>query len=201
VLLAEELALIATKPTTRRHALGTRSQLNACLAGLLIADLVLSGGAELDGARQEVRLTGTTPHPDLLVAVAAVVADKGPKVKSVLSGMDRGLRQHGWAGPWDAASAPITRGDAGAPERDEIVTRLRHAAAIDGPADRGTALVLAMTGPANLLEVVAPERGPPRKHARARIDHGLDGTSFECLPTIVRKLIQEAQAAASAVAG
>ncbi len=201
MLLAEELALMAMKPATGRHALGVRSQLNACLAGLLIADLVLAGAAEIDGARQEVRLTGKSPDSDLLVAVAAVIVDKGPKVKSVLSAMDRGLRQHGSPGTWNAATAIVTRGEAGAPERDEIVTRLRHAAAIDGPTDRATALLLAMTGPANLLEIVAPDRGPLRKHARDRIDHGLDGTSFECLPVVVRKLIQEAQAAASAVSG
>jgi len=41
VLLAAELALIALDPDSGRHALGTREQLNACLAGLLIAEVEL----------------------------------------------------------------------------------------------------------------------------------------------------------------
>ena len=35
-----------------------------------------------------------------------------------------------------------------------------------------------MTGPASLLEVVAPERRG-RKHARQRIDHALDPSSAQ----------------------
>ena len=62
--------------------------------------------------------------------------------------------------------------------------------------DPRTALVLNMTGPANLLEVVAPERAT-RKHARRRIDHGLDGTDLEIYGKTVRKLIADAAAAAS----
>jgi len=43
MLLFEELALLAIDPDTGRHGLGTRDQLNACLAGLLVAELVLDG--------------------------------------------------------------------------------------------------------------------------------------------------------------
>ena len=43
MLLAEELALVAIKPDSGRHELGTRDQLNACLAGLLVAELLLDG--------------------------------------------------------------------------------------------------------------------------------------------------------------
>ncbi len=57
-----------------------------------------------------------------------------------------------------------------------------------------------MTGPANLLEVVAPERRG-RRHARRRIDHGLDGTDLEIYGKTVRKLIAEAAAAASGYGG
>ncbi len=45
MLLAEELALIAVRPETGRHAVGVRSQLNACLAGLLVAELMIEPGA------------------------------------------------------------------------------------------------------------------------------------------------------------
>ena len=59
--------------------------------------------------------------------------------------------------------------------QDAIIERLRHAAASDEPLDARTAVLLSMTGPAQLLEVVAPERAT-RKHARRRIDHALDAS-------------------------
>ena len=54
-----------------------------------------------------------------------------------------------------------------------------------------------MTGPAHLLEVVAPERRD-RRHARDRIDHALDHTDLEPFGEVVRRLIAEATAAAVA---
>ena len=62
--------------------------------------------------------------------------------------------------------------------RDAVVDRLRTAAAGDEVLDVRTALVLSMTGPAHLLEVVAPERAG-RKHARRRIDHALDSSQLQ----------------------
>jgi hypothetical protein len=50
-----------------------------------------------------------------------------------------------------------------------VVERVRAAAAADGPVDERTAVLLALSGPAHLLEVVAPD-GATRKHARRRID-------------------------------
>ncbi len=82
------------------------------------------------------------------------------------------------------------------PSRDTIVERLRAAAATDDVLDARTALVLSMTGPARLLEVVAPERGG-RRHARDRIDHALDSTDLEPVGDVVRRLIAEAEAAAA----
>jgi len=41
MLLAEELALVARKPESGRHQIGTGDALNACLAGLLVAELLL----------------------------------------------------------------------------------------------------------------------------------------------------------------
>ena len=48
MLLAEELALIAIDPESGRHALGTRDNLNACLAGLLVVELYLDDRPESD---------------------------------------------------------------------------------------------------------------------------------------------------------
>ena len=53
-----------------------------------------------------------------------------------------------------------------------------------------------MTGPAHLLEVVAPERGA-RRHARRRIDHALDGHPFQPIVKAVRRLIADSEAAAA----
>ena len=83
--------------------------------------------------------------------------------------------------------------------RDSIVERLRAAAATDDVLDARTALVLSMTGPAQLLEVVAPERRD-RRHARDRIDHALDSTDLEPVGKVVRRLIAEAEAAAAIAA-
>jgi hypothetical protein len=63
--------------------------------------------------------------------------------------------------------------------------------------DVRTALVLSMTGPAHLLEVVAPERSG-RKHARRRIDHALDSSQLQPIAELVRTLLAEAAAAAAA---
>jgi Golgi phosphoprotein 3 (GPP34) len=213
VLLAEELALLAIDDHSGRHALGIREQLNACLAGLLIAELVLGDAAAPgDGKGTIVLVEGGAPTSPLLSAAASVVAEKGPKIKPVLSHMSRGLDQRLGSGTWDAvvdslvdcsAVGPATGGlrprhevtDRAA--RDAIISRLRAAASGDGPLDIRTALVLFMTGPANLLEVVAPDRAT-RKHARHRIDHALDSSQLQPIGEVVRRLLAEAAAAAAA---
>jgi hypothetical protein len=62
--------------------------------------------------------------------------------------------------------------------REAIVSRLWLAALGDDPLDVRTAVLLSMIGPAQLLELVAPDRAG-RKHARRRIDHALDATSLQ----------------------
>jgi len=213
MLLAEELALVAVNPETGRHATGSRSHLNACLAGLLVAELVLEGSAA-PGERtgQVVPTSRKAPASPTLAAAAQVVAEKAPKLKAVLQHMSRGLEGQLGVGTWDVVVAGLVADGALAPtegsirpkndvvdvgRRDSVIARLQSAAADDGPIDPRTALLLNMTGPANLLEVVAPERRG-RRHARRRIDHGLDGTDLEIYGKTVRKLIAEAAAAASA---
>jgi hypothetical protein len=216
MLLAEEYALLAIRPDTGRHALGTRSQLNACLAGLLLAELVLDGTAQLGHQRGTLVLTaGPIPRSRPLAAAAQVAAQKGPKIKPILSHLDRGLRDQLGHGTWDTLTAGLTHAGLLQPRTDgrrgghslvgsgvraDIIARLSAAATSDGPLDPRTALVLSMTGPAHLLEVVAPHRGD-RRHARRRIDHSLDGSPFEPLARAVRRLIADAQATAGFVAG
>jgi Golgi phosphoprotein 3 (GPP34) len=210
--LAEELALVAIDPSSGRHALGVRSELNACIAGLLIAELLLDGVIELGGKGDRVVVTGTTtPTADVLAGATAVVIERGPKIKAILSHMDRGLSHRLGLGTWDAVVAGLVgdgvlaathggirpRNDVLQPfVRDATVAALRVAAADDSELDQRVAVLLSMTGPAQLLEVVAPNRSA-RRHARRRIDHALDGTPLESLGKIVRRLISDASSAAA----
>jgi hypothetical protein len=216
MLLAEELALVALKPESGRHQIGTGEALNACLGGLLVAELLLEGSVGA-GDREDriVAVPGAEgPASPALGAALDIVAEKGPKMKAVLSHMSRGLEKRlgmstqeavfsGLAGAGLVGAAtggllpkrPVL--DRGA--RDTVVDRLRSAAQGDGPIDLRTALILSMTGPAQLLEVVAPER-KTRKHARDRIDHALDGSDLEPVGKVVRRLIQEAMEIAAGAA-
>jgi hypothetical protein len=81
--------------------------------------------------------------------------------------------------------------------RDAIVARLRIAAAGDEPLAVRTGVLLAMSGPAQLLELVAPDRAG-RKHARQRIDHAIDADQLQPVAEAVRKVLADAAAAAAA---
>jgi hypothetical protein len=212
LLLAEELALVAVNEDSGRHRRGARSQLHACLAALLVAELVLDGHAEAgDRAGTFVLTPCRPPKSPTLAAAAHVVAGRGPKIKAVLSHMDRGLRQQLGRSTWDAAILGLIEVAVLAPaqgrfrprhevidrdRRQALLARLRQAGADDRSPEPRTALLLAMTGPAALLATVAPERAG-RRHARRRIDHVLDGTPYEPISKAVRQLIADAQAAAA----
>jgi hypothetical protein len=175
LLLSEQLALIARSTRTGRRPLGKRDVLNACLAGLLVAEL---------------RLPDRPAESRTLDAAAGVVADAGPNLRAALSAMDRGLRDRTGRGTWDLVSPTV--GAAEAELRSELVGRLRDAATGTDTVDLRTALLLAFTGPARLLEVVVPHRRD-RRRARPRIDRALDGTSFAPILATVRRLIAEQQ--------
>ncbi len=210
--LAEELALVAINPSSGRHGLGLRSELNACLAGLLVAELLLDGVVEMSGKADRVVVTGKAePKTKLLAAATAVVIDRGPKVKAILSHMDRGLSRRLGRGTWDAVVSDLVDAGVLAATRrgvrhrndvlqpfvcDATVAALRVAVVGDSALDPRIAALLSMAGPAHLLEVVAPDK-PTRRHARDRIDNALDGTPLEPLGKIVRRLISDATSAAA----
>lgn len=210
--LAEELALVAIDPSSGRHALGLRSELNACLAGLLVAELLLDGVVEIGDKEDRLVVTGKAgPTTRSLAAATAVVIDRGPKIKAILSHMDRGLAQLLGLGTWDATVSSLvedgvlaakrrgvrSRNDVLQPfVRDATVAALRVAAAGDSALEPRTAALLSMTGPAHLLEVVAPNRSM-RQHARHRMDTALDGSPLESIGRIVRRLISDAASAAA----
>ena len=98
MLIAEELALVAMNPLGKGPGLGMRRPLNACLAGLLLGDLVLEGVAALHPKDTIVMVPGASLDEGMLTGAAYVVAGKGPKIKAVLSDMDRGLRKYAGQG-------------------------------------------------------------------------------------------------------
>jgi len=197
MLMAEELALVAMNPRKRSPGLGMHQHLNACLAGLLLADLVVKRAAALGPKDTIVLVPGASFFAGTLAGAAQVVVEKGPKIKAILSGMDRGLHRHLGRGTWDAVLAGLSEGVAG---REEAIERLRAAAASDEHIDQRTALVLSMTGPAHLLELMAPRHGADRRHARDRIDHATDGLPFEAISRAVRKVIAQDETAAAPAA-
>jgi len=215
MLLAEELALVAIHPKSGRHAIGVRSELNACLAGLLVAELLLDDVIAAGDKPDRVRITGTAePRCVALAATTAVVIDKGPKLKAILSGMDKGLSRKIGLGTWETvvsglADAGVLAATSGSVRhrnrllqgfvRDSTVAALRVAAAHDTALDIRRAALLSMVGPAKLLEVVAPDRRL-RGHVRDRIDHALDGTELESIGKTVRRLISDANSAAAGAA-
>jgi hypothetical protein len=159
-------------------------------------------------------VTGTAaPTSKVLAAATAVVIERGPKIKPILSHMDRGLSNLLGLGTWDAIVAGLvdagvlaaTRGGVRTHNdvlqrfvRDATVAALSVAAAGDSTLDQRVAALLSMTGPAYLLEVVAPGRSS-RRHARDRIDHALDGTALESVGKAVRSVISDAAAATGSV--
>jgi hypothetical protein len=179
LLLADELALLAVRPWGRRP-LGSRDVLNACLAGLLLAEL---------------RLPDHPRDSSTLAAVAAVAQERGPRLRPILSAMDRQLTRHTGQGTWQLVTADFHSLEPAV--RENLVQRLRDAALEPAAADLRTAIVLAFTGPARLIEVVAPRRRT-RRHVRRRVDHLLDGTSIEAVLGAVRKELADQQAAVAA---
>ena len=180
----------------------------------MVADLVVGGFATAGSDERDVILAGAAPESPTLAAAAGVVTDKGPRIKAVLSGMDRGLEKQLGTGTWDTAVAGLVAAGVIGPAvgkvrpRHEIldptvgeaaVARLQAAARGEGGGDLRTALLLSMSGPANLLEIVAPQRSD-RREARRRIDHALDGTDLGPIGKLVRKVISEAEAVAAGAA-
>jgi hypothetical protein len=214
MLLAAELALLSIDPDTGRHAMGNRDTLNACLAGLLVAELVVDGAAVAGERDGTVLPADHVPADPVLAATADVVAVRGPALKAVMSSMDRSLGKRLGTGTWESVVGTlVAAGILDAADgslrprhavlepaaRDAVLRRLQQAAATDDPLDARTALVLTMTGPANLLEVVAPER-QGRKHARRRIDHALDEGVLRDIGGVVRRLLADAATAAAIAA-
>jgi hypothetical protein len=204
MLIAEELLLLGLDPD-RGTPLATRQYLVVCLSGALVGELALTGVVGVSGGRFVA--TGPAPDDPLLARVHALLARSTlRRAPGQLRRLDRALggvrselvdglverdvlgRRRDRVLFWSVTRHPVLRPDA----RNEPLRRVQLAAAGDGGLEPRTAVLLALAGPARLLEVVAPER-TGRRHARQRIKAATDLTP---VAPVVKKVIAEMQAAA-----
>jgi len=209
MLLAEELLLLGLHPVKGTVVNSGRQQLLIALAGALVGELALAGSVDLSGKRFVA--VGGTPADPLLAAVHAVLAEpKGRRDADQLRRLDKriggiwprlvdGLVDRGVLGRrrdrvlfFTITRHPVLQSAA----RDEPLDRVRAAAAGDGQLQPRTAVVLALAGPARLLEVVSPDRST-RRHAKRRI---ATATELTPIAPVVKKVIAAMQAAAGAAA-
>ena len=176
MLLAEDFVLLALDPDGTM-ARGTSNQPAAAVGvtGALVTELAQAGHLDLDDGR--IRLTGTWPtHPLLAQALENIGPHDGKKLKSKLAS----IKHAGWS---EVVDSMVDNGVIGRekdllrPTRHPVIDPVAHAALLaevrvaatgDGPLDRRTAALLALAGPSQMLEVVAPERSD-RPRAKRRI--------------------------------
>ena len=176
VLLAEEFVLLALDPDGRpAHGVSNQPAAAVGVTGALVTELVQEG--HVDVADGRIRLTGTRPTNRLLAEVLdSLAAHEGKKLKSRLGS----VKHSGWTEVVDAMVASGVMGREKAllrPTRHPVTDKAAHAgllaevraaAAGDGPMGPRIATLLALAGPSQLLEVVAPARSD-RANAKQRI--------------------------------
>ncbi len=176
VLLAETFVLLSLNPDGTL-ARGTTSQpaVAVGVTGALVTELVQGGNLELTEGR--IHLTGSTPtHPLLAQALAGLAPHEGKKLKSRLSS----VKHAGWREVVDGMVAagvlgrekdilrPTRHPVVDIPAHAELLAEVRAAAKGDQPLDPRMATLLALAGPSQMLEVVAPSRSD-RAAAKSRI--------------------------------
>lgn len=205
MLLAEALVLLALAPDGRL-ARGTSNQpaVSTGVTGALVTELALAGHLLLDDGR--MRLTGTRPEDPFLAGVLGEVArHEGKRLRSRLGS----IRNAGWPEVVDHMMARGLVGHETAflrPTRHpvldpalhaEVRARMRAAATGTQPLDRWTEALLALAGPSQLLEVVAPDRSD-RRHARRRIkEAGRNVPAADAVQRVVNARRTAASAGAS----
>ena len=176
VLLAEAFVLLALDPSgTPARGYGNQAATAVGVTGALITELIEAGHLELNDGR--IHLTGTNPaHPLLQQVLHNVAPHEGKKLKTRLSHVKHsGWREvvdlmidEGVLGREKHALQPTRHPVLWREVQDELLARVRSAATSDGPMDDETAVLLALAGPSQLLEIVAPDRAD-RKVAKRRI--------------------------------
>lgn len=181
MLLAEAFVLLALDPSgTPARGYGNQTATAVGVTGALITELIQAGHLDVDDGR--IRLTGTTPaHPLLRQVLDNVAPHEGKKLTTRLAH----VKHSGWR---EVVDLMIDDGLVGREKhglhptrhpvlqrqlRDDLLARVRAAATSDGPMDDQTAALLALAGPSQLLEVVAPDRAD-RAIAKRRIKEAAD---------------------------
>jgi hypothetical protein len=177
MLLAETFVLLALEPDGR-VARGASNQPAVAIGvtGALVTELALDGHLDLTDGR--IQPGKTRPeHPLLAQALDNLEPHTGKKLTSRLGS----IKHAGWSEVVDGMVAAGVLGRKKSPLRatrhpvadpvahTALLQRVRAAATGDGPLEPETAMLLALAGPCQLLEVVAPERAD-RAQAKRRID-------------------------------
>jgi hypothetical protein len=199
MLLAEMLVLLALDDDGRvARGASTQPAVALGVTGALITDLVLDGHLDLTDGR--IRPGKTRPTDPLLDHVLTnVEPHAGKKLKSRLAS----IKHAGWR---EVVDRMVERGVLGRekpplrptrhPVTDpaahaELIATVQAAARADTPLDATMATLLALAGPCQMLEIVAPERSE-RGHAKRRIEEA--ATQVPAAPA-VRAAIEAVQAA------
>jgi hypothetical protein len=181
VLLAEEFVLLSLNDDGTL-ARGSTNQPAAAVGvtGALISELAEDGHVDLSDGR--IHLTGTAPSDPLLVQTLENLAPlEGKKLKSRLSS----VKHSGWSEVVDSMVDAGVIGREKEPLRTTrhpvtdpaahaaLLAEVRNAATGTGPLDGRAAVLLALAGPCQMLEVVAPERAD-RAQAKQRIQQAFE---------------------------
>ncbi len=203
MLLAEQFVLLALDAdgTVARGA-SNQPSASVGVTGALITELASEGHIDLADGR--IHLTGTVPtNPLLAQTLDNLRPHEGKKLKSRLSA----VKHSGWPEVVDAMvdTGMIGREkDALRPTRHPVTDPAAHAALLaevraaatgDGPLSERDAVLLALAGPCQLLEVVAPERSD-RKQAQRRI---ASATEQVDAAAAVKQALEEVVAATTVV--
>lgn len=176
MLLAEAFVLLALNPDgSPARGASNQSATAVGVTGALVTELVQQGHVDLADGR--VHLTGSRPtHPLLAQALDNLVPHEGKKLKSRLGA----VKHSGWKEVVDGmvAAGALGREKHGLratrhPVTDPVahatlLSEVRSAATGDGSIEPRTAALLALAGPSQLLEIVAPQRAD-RAQAKRRI--------------------------------
>lgn len=176
MLIAEEFVLLCLRPNGRLARLGHFDSLAAGPKGALLAELLIGG--HLESTDDAIGPTGTRPDDPLLSQVldnTAAIAGK-----TLTSARVRSIKGAGWnevadkmvaaglIGPRRFPPVPARWSVLDAPTHERIVAQVRSAAVGNSPLDERTAILLALAGHCQALEIVAPDRAD-RETAKKRI--------------------------------
>ncbi len=208
VLIAEMLLLVAVKDNGHVPA-GADTFVKVGLTGALLAELAIDGQLTT-GEGGTVRTGDTRPGDELLGDVYDAVREhlEGRKAKQVISGLSRHI-----GGSWNrvvdrlvdtgvlgryrpSVLRPTRHPVLDTAARQAVLDQVRMAARGEGLARPDVTVVLALAGPCQLLERVAPDRGT-RGEAKRQIARATAETPFA---PGVAKIIDELTAAVAVTA-